>query len=129
VLLTQAAGQERRVATLKRYVPPTVRTVTADRLPELDGAPGGTLGGFGILHAALSEAGADVVCDHPEVCFVPTTSAVAIRDLDGPLRQDVSALDPDDSELDEFKCASGNEPHTAVTDELCTWLYDRMTAL
>ncbi|WP_043603512.1 hypothetical protein [Candidatus Protofrankia datiscae] len=66
---------------------------------------------------------------HPTVCFVPSVSAVAIRDID---RQDdlyanINQLSPEEeSELDEFVCSATNTGHTAITQELSTWLLDRL---
>jgi hypothetical protein len=53
---------------------------------------------------------------------------VAVRDVDTTalLNTDISALDPSESELDDFLCASQNEGHTKITEELCGWLLDRL---
>lgn len=59
---------------------PTVERRTGG-LPELDAAPGGTLRSFGIAREALARLGA-VESTHEWVDFVPTVSAVAIRDID-----------------------------------------------
>ncbi|MEU6382917.1 hypothetical protein ABZ847_05065 [Streptomyces bauhiniae] len=124
----QAQGREVTVAELKRRFPASEKTITTGDLPELDGAPGGTLRSYGILADALKKAGAEVDLRHPEICFVPTVSAVAIRDLDQQkdLYADVDSLAPDESEVDDFLCSSSTTPHTAVTEELATWLLDRL---
>ncbi|MET9293676.1 hypothetical protein [Streptomyces sp. NPDC003077] len=124
----QAQGHNAVVAELKRRLPWAQRTITTDDFPELDGAPGGTLASFGILADALREKGAEVDLRHEEVCFVPSVSAVAIRDLDDnqDLYTDINALDPSESELDDFLCSSATTGHAAATEELCTWLLDRL---
>ncbi|MFE2291096.1 esterase/lipase family protein [Streptomyces sp. NPDC059452] len=127
-LLTQAEGHEVVVAELKRLFPKAEKTIRTSGFPALDGAPGGTLGSYRILASALEKAGATVDLRHPDVCFVPTVSAVAVRDLDRPedLYANIDDLPPDESELDDFLCSSGTTGHTAITEELCTWLLDRL---
>ncbi|WP_417159463.1 esterase/lipase family protein, partial [Streptomyces cyaneofuscatus] len=127
-LLTQAEGHEVVVAELKRLFPKAGKTITTSGFPALDGAPGGTLGSYRILATTLEKFGATVDLRHPDVCFVPTVSAVAIRDLDRPedLYADVDGLSPEDGEVDEFFCSSETTGHTAITEELCTWLLDRL---
>ncbi|MET9530979.1 hypothetical protein ABZY02_10450 [Streptomyces sp. NPDC006649] len=115
-----------RVVTLKK---PQIRT---SGLPDIDGAPGGTLEGFGILADALNAlpryAGMASEALIREHCFVPVVSAVDIRPIatDNELYTPVNDLDPYDSGLDEFKLASRNEPHTAITEELGSWIIDRL---
>ncbi|MCR8944265.1 hypothetical protein NW249_19285 [Streptomyces sp. OUCMDZ-4982] len=127
-LLTQAEGHEAVVAELKRLFPKAEKTIRTSGFPALDGAPGGTLGSYRILASALEKAGATVDLRHPDVCFVPTVSAVSIRNLDRPedLYANVDDLAPDESELDDFLCSSTTTGHTAITEELCTWLLDRL---
>ncbi|MET7675142.1 esterase/lipase family protein [Streptomyces seoulensis] len=124
----QAQGREVTVAELRRRFPESEKTITTGDLPEMDGAPGGTLRSYGILADALKKAGAQVDLRHEEICFVPTVSAVAIRDLDQQkdLYADVDSLAPDESEADDFLCSSVTTPHTAVTEDLGTWLLDRL---
>ncbi|MEU9291446.1 hypothetical protein AB0D57_44220 [Streptomyces sp. NPDC048275] len=124
ITYTQSEGDDAVVAELKANFGQD-ETITTDGLPEIDGAPGGTLASFGIAANTLNslpfgKAEAPV----PEICFVPSVSAVAIRDLDTTalLNTDISAIDPSESELDEFLCASQNEAHTKITEELCSWL-------
>ncbi len=127
-LLTQAEGHEAVVAELKRLFPKAEKTVRTSGFPALDGAPGGTLGSYRILAFALETAGATVDLRHADVCFVPTVSAVSIRNLDRPedLYVNIDELAPDESELDDFLCSSATTGHTTITDELCTWLLDRL---
>ncbi|WP_431043634.1 esterase/lipase family protein [Streptomyces sp. P1-3] len=125
-LSTQAAGDGVAVGELRSILalPATVKT---NGLPELDGAPGGTLDSFGILADELNKLGRATV-DWRSVCFVPTVSAVAIRDLDRQdhLYIDVDSLPPGQSELDEFACASENGGHAVMTEELGGWILDRL---
>ncbi|WP_207922468.1 hypothetical protein [Micromonospora sp. KC606] len=124
----QAAGDNVTVAELVRTLPPDRKIITTDGFPEIDGAPGGTLDTYRLIADALKKNGGIVNLLKSTVCFVPTVSAVAIRDLDDQesLYAKVNALDPGDSELDEFLCSSTTTAHTAVTEELCTWILDRL---
>lgn len=100
-------------------------TITTDGFPEIDGAPGGTLATFGIAAATLNKlVPGSAVAPVPEICFVPSVSAVAVRDVDTTalLHTNINDLPPSESELDAFLCASRNEEHTKITEELCTWL-------
>ncbi|WP_123665837.1 hypothetical protein [Actinocorallia herbida] len=91
------------------------------------------LPGFKILADALNaidaEHGLGVGADNPiaQHCFVPTGSAVAIRDItEADLHTDIEALDPEQSELDDFLCATDNHFHTQITERAATWLLDRL---
>lgn len=55
-------------------------------------------------------------------------SAVAIRDIDQPddLYADVDGLPPGESDLDEFLCSSRTTAHTEITEQLGSWLLDRL---
>ncbi|MEE1771615.1 hypothetical protein PUR34_26550 [Streptomyces sp. JV185] len=130
-LYTQVPGRDELSARL-RVVTLKTNEVRTNGLPSIDGAPGGSLEGFGILADAFNSLNpflgfkADVrIRSH---CFVPAVSAVDIRDpdTDEELYADISSLPEGDSGLDEFKLASRNEGHTLVTEELCTWLLDRL---
>ncbi|MFF1694832.1 esterase/lipase family protein [Streptomyces sp. NPDC058257] len=129
-LYTQPAGQEKLVAQLRVVTLRKPQIRTSD-LPEVDGAPGGTLEGFGILADELNKIPAIIglgsEAEIREHCFVPSVSAVALRDIDS---QD-KLYEPftekaEESELDEYLCAGQNEGHTLVTEELCTWIMDRL---
>lgn len=127
-LNTQSAGDEQLVATL-RVITLRKPDIKTSGLPEFDGAPGGTLEGFGILADTLNTiAGLGVDVPVRKHCFVPAVSAVAIRDVttQDDLYADIGSLAAEDSELDEFKVASHNEPHTHITEELSTWILDRL---
>jgi hypothetical protein len=104
------------------------KEVLVPSLPAVDGAPGGTLDSFKILADVLNGIPLMGV-ENPieEHCFVPAVSAVDLRDLDtnDDLYSNIDTLDPTDSGVDEYRLASHNEPHTKVTEELCTWLLDR----
>ncbi|WP_343245701.1 hypothetical protein [Streptomyces sp. SID4985] len=128
VFYAQAQGKDVTVAELKRRFPAAEKTITTSGFPELDGAPGGTLRSYGILADALKKVGAQVDLRHPEVCFVPTVSALSIRDLDQQkdLYADVDNLAPDESDVDDFLCSSETTAHTTVTEELAHWLLDRL---
>ncbi|GAA3886364.1 hypothetical protein GCM10022243_58960 [Saccharothrix violaceirubra] len=117
-LTTQPSG-EARVARLKGAFQD--REVVVSGLSELDGAPGGTLETFGIAGDKLAATG-KVTVRHRTVGFVPTVSAVAAGTLDEPY----APIDPDKSELDDYKVASANEPHTKVTEELGSWIIERL---
>ncbi|TDU78514.1 putative serine esterase DUF676 [Streptomyces sp. KS 21] len=125
---TQATGNNVTVAELKRLFPPASKPVTTSGYPELDGAPGGTLASYKIVADELVAKGGKVDLRHEAVCFVPTVSAVAIRNIDKQedLYAKVASLDPSESELDEFLWSSATTPHTAITRELCEWIIERL---
>jgi hypothetical protein len=128
-LYAQASGDDQLVAYLKRHrleANPAVEKRTSG-FPELDAAAGGILRSFGIAREALARLGA-VESQHEWVDFVPTVSAVAIRDIDqqDALDTPVDSLPPGDSDLNEFICASINQEHSRVTSELAQWLLDRL---
>ncbi|MFF8726595.1 esterase/lipase family protein [Streptomyces sp. NPDC015171] len=125
--LAQAQGSPAEVAVLNGVLGGPLPTTTAG-LPELDGAPGGTLESFGVLGDALAASGEAVGIAARAACFVPSVSAVALRDLDR--QEDVHAsvddLPPDESELDDYLLSTNNEPHAAMTAELAEWILDRL---
>lgn len=125
---TQSQGQDATVAELKRWFTPLQFTVRTSGLPELDGAPGGTLHSYRIVADALKKVGATADLRHESVCFVPSVSAAAIRDIDQQkdLYTNIDNLNPKESEVDEFTCSSDTTTHTAVTEELGVWLLDRV---
>ncbi|MET7651653.1 MULTISPECIES: hypothetical protein [unclassified Streptomyces] len=125
---TQAQGDDVTVAYLNRRLPKADKTITTNGFPELDGAPGGTLHTYQILADTLRKLGGTVDLRYPEICFVPSVSAVAIRDIEKQtdLYANIDQLSPDESELDEFLCSSTTTAHTGITEELCTWLMDRL---
>jgi hypothetical protein len=131
-LYVQGPGDHQLVADLRVVTPPPKRQVFTPGLPTIDGAPGGTLEGFGILAAKLGELPPllfmQATASIPSHCFVPTVSAIAIRDLDtdDDLYASIDELPASASELHEFRCASQNEEHTKITEELCTWIFDRL---
>ncbi|MFF2329195.1 MULTISPECIES: hypothetical protein [unclassified Streptomyces] len=130
-LYTQAPGDNELVAKLRVVTLKTNEVRTAG-LPSIDGAPGGSLEGFGILadglNALSSFLGFKTDVRIRSHCFVPAVSAVDVGDLDTDeeLYKDISALPPEAGGLDEFTFASRNEGHTLVTEELCGWLLDRL---
>ncbi|MFB7077913.1 hypothetical protein [Streptomyces sp. NPDC056308] len=130
-LHTQAPGDDELVAKL-RVVTLKTNEARTSGLPSIDGAPGGSLEGFGILADAFNALNpvlgfkTDVrIRSH---CFVPAVSAVDVRDLDTDeeLYTNISELPQEESGLDEYELASRNEGHTLVTEELCTWILDRL---
>ncbi|WP_405984998.1 lipase family alpha/beta hydrolase [Streptomyces sp. NBC_00872] len=125
---TQAADENATVAQLKRLLPLASKTVTTSGYPELDGAPGGTLASYKIVAEELVAKGGKVDLRHEAICFVPTVSAVAIRDIDKQedLYAKVAAIDLEESELDEIFWSSTTTPHTAITQELCEWIIKRL---
>lgn len=127
-LRTQPTGTDSLAATL-RVITSQKAEVHAPGLPDVDGAPGGTLEGFGILADALNKI-IGLGVDHPirSHCFVPAVSAVDVRDIDtrADLYVNIDDLPPEESGFDEFVLASGNEEHTKITAELGTWLIERL---
>ncbi|WP_406439180.1 hypothetical protein OHB00_29660 [Streptomyces sp. NBC_00631] len=125
--LAQAQGRKTEVAALNGVLGGP-RTITTDGFPELDGAPGSTLGSFGLLADALAAAGENTGVTHRRVCFVPSVSAVAIGDLDqqADLYADIAELPPEQSEFDDFRLSSDNNAHGLMTEELGFWILDRL---
>lgn len=125
---TQAQGDDVTAAYLNRRFPKVEQTVATNGFPELDGAPGGTLHTYKILSGAMEKLGGKIDLRHEDVCFVPTVSAVAIRDIEkqDDLYANVGDLDPQESELDDFLCSSTTTAHTGITEELGTWIMDRL---
>ncbi|WP_153814272.1 hypothetical protein [Streptomyces sp. SUK 48] len=125
---TQAQGADVTAAYLNRRFPKAEKTITTNGFPELDGAPGGTLNTYRILANAMEKGGGTVDLRHPDICFVPTISAVSVRDIgrQEDLYVKVDDLPPDESDLDDFICSSTTTTHTAVTEELGAWLIDRL---
>jgi hypothetical protein len=125
---TQAQGDDTTAAYLNRRLPKAEKTITTSGFPELDGAPGGTLHTYKILADAMTKLGGRADLRHEDVCFVPSVSAVAIRDIgkQDDLYAPVEGRGLQESELDDFLCSSTTTAHTAITQELCTWLMDRL---
>lgn len=122
-LYSQGADDDELVAALKPLIGDTIEVNTTG-IPELDGAPGGTLDSFGIAAHALEEAGFTATAAFPDVCFVQVASAVDLADPSSPYEL-VDGIDRDRSGLDDLKGASQNERHTLLTAELCDRLTDR----
>ncbi|GGN28716.1 hypothetical protein GCM10011578_064920 [Streptomyces fuscichromogenes] len=125
--LGQAEGQKTEVAVVNGVLGGP-HSITTSGYPELDGAPGGTLESFGLLADALAAAGEDTDAAHRSVCFVPSVSAVSIRDLNqqDDLYADVYDLPPEQSDVDDFLLSSDNEAHALMTEELGGWILDRL---
>jgi hypothetical protein len=126
-LATQASADDFLVARLKSILIARAKEVRTSGLPAIDGAPGGTLETFGIAADNLAKFG-KTQCDQRVINFVPSVSAVAIRDIDTDenLYADIGQLPPGESELDDFRCSTVNTAHTLMTEELGTWLLDRI---
>ncbi|MEU1037833.1 esterase/lipase family protein [Streptomyces sp. NPDC005551] len=124
----QAQGDDVTAAYLNRRFPKAEKTITTNGFPEVDGAPGGTLHTYKILADTIKKLGGKADLRHEDVCFVPSVSAVAIRNIDeqDDLYANIHELNQDESELDEFVCSSTTTAHTAVTEELCRWLMERL---
>ncbi|TDC74032.1 esterase/lipase family protein [Streptomyces hainanensis] len=135
-LRTQSQG-EQVVARLQRSGTEPIQVRTS-ALPEIDGAPGGVFtlplpdggdpGSFGLagllmrlLRNTVDEGGIRTSC------FIPSISAVAAGDIDDP-KALYAPIQPDASELDAFLCASRNEGHTTMTEELGAWIVNEIVA-
>lgn len=99
-----------------------------DSLPRLDGAPGGMLECFGIAVENLKQIDPYAECRYPSAAFVPSVSAVAIRDLDSDeaIYADINSLSPEESEFDDYLLSGTNTPHSAMTKEIATWFYNHL---
>lgn len=125
--LAQQQGDPAEVAVLNGVLGGP-HTITTGGFPELDGAPGGTLESFGLVGDVLTSFGENVDLAHRSVCFVPSVSAVSVRNLDRQedLYVDIHELPPDESELDDFVLSAENDPHAVMTAELGEWILDRL---
>ncbi|MGW0865080.1 MULTISPECIES: triacylglycerol lipase [Streptomyces] len=125
--LAQSQGDPAEVAVLNGVLGGK-HTVTTSGFPELDGAPGGTLESFGIIGDALADVGEGVDLAHRSGCFVPSVSAVAIRDLgrQEDLYVNIDELPPEESELDDFLLSQDNDPHALMTEDIGRWVLDRL---
>ncbi|WP_187370193.1 lipase family alpha/beta hydrolase, partial [Streptomyces boluensis] len=130
-LRTQSEGESQLVANLRVLTTPN-NEVHTNGLPDIDGAPGGTLDGFGILADKLNDLPSllGFGVDNPirEHCFVPAVSAIALRE---PATHDDLYTPIADEELEEtpfhaVKLASQSDTHTLVTEELSTWFLDQL---
>ncbi|MEV8427075.1 esterase/lipase family protein [Streptomyces niveus] len=132
-LNTQAQG-EAEVARLRKTGGERV-SVRTSGLPDIDGAPGGLFtapspagdtGSFGLAAALMGSLGNTVDPDVTTTsCFIPSISAIAAGDINDP-KALYRAITPDNSALDTFACASRNEGHTAMTEELGTWIVNEI---
>ncbi|MFI6958018.1 esterase/lipase family protein [Nocardia sp. NPDC050408] len=134
-LRTQAPGQQ-AVATLHGADQPPIE-IRTDGLPDIDGAPGGLFpenpvlpgnpASFGMAAILMGLLGSEVELQFNTSCFIPSISAVAAGEIDN---RDAlySEIRDGGSELDAFACASRNEGHTTMTQELGTWLVNEIDA-
>ncbi|MFE4331167.1 hypothetical protein ACFRQM_17555 [Streptomyces sp. NPDC056831] len=81
-----------------------------------------------ILGDALTAFGERVDMAHRSACFVPSVSAVAIRDLgeQKELYINIDGLPPEESELGDYLLSSDNDPHAAMIAEIGGWVLDRL---
>ncbi|WP_049580382.1 esterase/lipase family protein [Streptomyces sp. SBT349] len=124
-LRTQSAGKDQEVALLKGAC--AAEAILTDGLPELDGAPGGTLESFGVIGRKMRLTGAvDLTPGTETVCFVPAVSALSVRDLEEDIAVDIDSLPPGESDFDEFTLSTANNPHAVMSRELGAWIVDRI---
>ncbi|MEV7385619.1 hypothetical protein [Streptomyces sp. NPDC091215] len=134
-LKTQAKGDQ-VVAKLQK-TGEGVTEVRTSGLPDIDGAPGGLFvlpspagdtGSFGLAALLMALIGNEV---DPDVittsCFIPSISAVDAGDINDP-KALYRAITPDRSALDAYLCASRNEGHTTMTEELGAWIVNEIVA-
>ncbi|MFD4239669.1 hypothetical protein [Streptomyces sp. NPDC058542] len=130
-LHTQSEGDNQLVAKLGVVTLPT-REIRTSGLPDIDGAPGGTLHGFGILADTLNELppalGFGVVNPVREHCFVPAVSVISLREpaTHDALYNPISDEDLEETPFHAVKLASQSDTHTLITEELSTWLLDQL---
>ncbi len=124
-LRTQKSGDDQLVARLKGLFQD--KPVRTSGLPDIDGAPGGTLETFGIAGEALKKTGKTEIKE-TTVCFVPTVSALALRDLDETedLYAPIGSREGEESELDDFAFAPTNEEHSHMSEHLATFIFDNL---
>ncbi|MFI0981163.1 esterase/lipase family protein [Streptomyces sp. NPDC021093] len=129
-LYTQQQGRGALVAELAKTgtEPIPVRT---DTIPEMDGAPGGTLVNFELVAQLLSALGAPATAHLPATCFVPTGSAVDLLDFDLSTPEadpfaDLRKVPEEQSGLHAFLCAPTSTVHTTMTPELGSWIVSQL---
>ncbi|MFE6041098.1 esterase/lipase family protein [Streptomyces sp. NPDC056452] len=132
-LNTQTSGNQTVAQIHKKNGDPV--TVTTTNFPAIDGAPGGlfpeaaleghpaNFGMAAMLAKLVDGRKADLV--YNASTFVPTISAVAAGDIDDH-EMLYGKIDADYSDLHSFKCASTNEGHTVMTEELGQWILDKL---
>ncbi|MDJ1131301.1 esterase/lipase family protein [Streptomyces iconiensis] len=129
-LYTQPPGKGALVAELAKTGadPVSIRT---DTVPEIDGAPGGTLNNFDMVAQLLNALGAPATAHHLSTCFVPSGSAVDLVDFDLSTPEadpfaDLSTLPVEQSGLHEYLCAPTSAAHTSMTPELGSWIVGQL---
>ncbi|MFD4688814.1 esterase/lipase family protein [Streptomyces sp. NPDC058463] len=129
-LYTQPSGRGALVADLAKTGTDPIRIHT-DTIPELDGAPGGTLNNFDLVAQLLNALGAPSTAHYPSTCFVPSGSAVDIADFDLSTPEanpfaDLGKLPAEQSGLDDFLFARKSGAHTSMTPELGAWIVGQL---
>ncbi|MYU25180.1 alpha/beta hydrolase [Streptomyces sp. SID8352] len=134
-LKIQGQGDQ-TVARLQKPGGP-VTEVRTGGLPEIDGAPGGLFtlplpdgdpGSFGLAGLLMRFLRNRVDDDTIRTsCFIPSVSAVAAGDISDQ-KALYAPITPDASELDAFLCASRNEGHTTMTEELGAWIVNEIVS-
>ncbi|NUP02866.1 MAG: hypothetical protein HOW59_33580 [Nonomuraea sp.] len=120
-------GTGRRVGDMRALPLWASRSHTSDVAP-FDGAPGGTLATYGMV---ADQLGAPIADRFRSACFVPSVSAVALQydpvDWTVDLYTDITALSPEQSELDDHQCDSDNSEHGQVTGTLAEWILTHLS--
>ncbi|MEU8892153.1 hypothetical protein [Streptomyces sp. NPDC048442] len=129
-LYTQQQGRGALVAELAKTGTEPI-PVHTDTVPEMDGAPGGTLVNFELVAQLLSALGAPATAHHPATCFVPTGSAVDLADFDLSTPEadpfaDLREVPVERSGLHDFLCAPSTTAHTTMTPELGSWIVGQL---
>ncbi|MER5896873.1 hypothetical protein [Streptomyces sp. NPDC001876] len=133
-LNTQTSGKQ-TVAQLQKKGGTSV-TVSTTNFPKIDGAPGGLFPEAPALEGRPANFGMAAMLakiidkQEPDLTynastFVPTISAVAVGDI---ANNDMlyGKINSEYSDLHDFKCASDNEGHTVMTEELGQWILDKL---
>ncbi|TMR88238.1 hypothetical protein [Nonomuraea basaltis] len=102
------------------------KSYTSD-VPSFDGAPGGTLASYGMI---ADELGVPIANRYRSTCFVPSVSAVSLQydpvEWTVDLYTDITALSPEQSQLDDYHCDSDNSEHGEVTATLAEWIVGQL---
>lgn len=129
-LYTQTPGRGALVAELVKPGEEAV-PIRTDTIPEMDGAPGGTLNNFGLVAALLESFGIPTTVNHAATCFVPSGSAVDLLDFDMSTPEadpfaDLRKVPEDRSALHDFRFSPTSTVHTAMTPELGSWIVSQL---
>ncbi|MBF8191139.1 hypothetical protein ITP53_36610, partial [Nonomuraea sp. K274] len=119
-------GANRHIGGMRAVPMWASRSYTTD-VASFDGAPGGTLASYGMI---ADRFGVPIQNRYRSACFVPSVSAVALQydpvEWTVDLYTDITALSPEQSQLDDYQCDADNSEHGQVTATLAEWILGQL---